>query len=441
MPKAGYDGYQRGMLLRPGPRLSPPGYVRGALNLAMVGGQVRSRPGIKPAHGAAFPNPVRGGGVHIRSDGTRDYLVASGAALYRMPLYGDPELLALTGLPSTEQTRLDPTAGVRFLSLSGADNTTFIYDGVNPNLKWNGTDLQKMGLPIPAAPAVPVLHAGAEIGAGTYDYYQTVRNSVASESEISQARRVVLAAGAQGRIFAPPVDGVDFDDPQVTRWSLYRTTSGGATPFLVGTADLGISISDHLPDVTFDTGTPAETVVNFKPRGLFTALAEHQSLLWGVDTDDRNLLRFTWGTAEYMAPEGWPPERALPIAHGDGDEITAIVSFHEWLVVFKQLSTWGVTGSLQTEYTVLPVLAATGGSRLGIGCIAAGAILHLENEIIFPSRDGVYAISRFASANGGLKATKISDAIDSLYNCANFALGASAVYDRQKQTYVFFGHG
>jgi len=448
MPKVGFDGYQRGMLLRQGPRLTPPGFVRGALNLAMVGGRIRSRPGLKPAHGAAFPFPIRGAGTHYRSDGTRDYLVASGAAMYRMPLYGDPILLPLTGLPSTEQTRVDPTGGVRFLSLSGADNTTFIFDGVNPNLKWNGTALSKMGLPTPALPDAPIADAGVAIGKGTYDYYQTVRSAV-HESELSNGTRVTLAAGTAGLRFTFPVNGVDFDDPQVTRWSLYRTQAGGAQRFLVGSADLGVVINDHLTDLVLGAGEPAEELVNMPPddpngprlASRFVVLAEHQALVWGVDDLDRSMVRFSYGTAEYMAPEGWPVERLLPVAHGDGDEITALVSFHEWLVVFKQLSTWGITGSLDTTFQVIPVLAATGGTRLGIGCIAADAILHLENELIFPSRDGFYLISRFASAQGGLQATKISDPIDGLYSCTNFALGSAAVYDRSKRAYVFFGYG
>ena len=445
MPKVGFDGYQRGMLLRKTPRAIPPGFVRGALNLVMVGGRVRSRPGLKPAHGAAFPSAVRGAGTHYRSDGTRDYLVASGAAIYRMPLYGDPVALSLAGLPSTEQTRVDPTAGCRFLSLSGADNTSFIFDGVNTNLKWNGTSLSKMGLPTPAVPDAPIAAGGTSIGAGARDYYQTTRSAV-HESELSAATRVTQV-GAGGQTFNFPVNGVDFDDPQVTRWSLYRTQAGKADRRLVATADLGVTITDNLTDELLTAGRLAEQLVNtppdYAPRtgSRFIALAEHQSLVWGVDQLDRSLVRYSHGTSQYIAPEGWPVERVIPVAHGDGDEITAIVSFHEWLVVFKQLSTWAITGGLDTSYQVIPVLAATGGKRLGIGCIAADAILHLENEIIFASRDGFYLIERYASAQGGLNAKKLSDPIDLAYNCTNFALGASAIYDRSKQTYVFFGHG
>lgn len=444
MPKTSFDGYQRGMLVRDGPRVVPRGFVRGALNVAFPAGRIRSRPGLAPAHGAAFPDPVRGIGVHIRSDASRDYLVASGAALYRMPLYGDPILLSLATLPSTQQTRVDPTAGVRFLSLSGADSTTFIYDGVNPTVKWNGVTITKMGLPTPTAPAAPVPAGGTSIGRGIRDYFRTLKTPV-HEGDLSAATRVTQV-GVGGETFTSPVNGVDYDDPQVTKWVLYRTQAGGAKPFTVGEADIGLPITDNLTDEVLGAGAPAEQLVNRAPdaspfNGLFVALVEHQGLVWGVDTFDRSLVRFSWGTDQYMAPEGWPEERTIPVAHGDGDEITALASFYDWLVIFKQLSTWAIIGSLDAGYTVVPVLAASGGRRLGIGCIAADAVLHLENELIFPSRDGFYLIERFQGAQAGVNAKKISDPIDALYNCANFALGAAALYDRQKQIYVFFGHG
>jgi hypothetical protein len=444
VPRQSYDGYQRGMLARNGPRVAPRGFIRGALNVCFPAGRIRSRPGLAPAHGAAFPAPVRGMGVHIRTDASRDYLVASGAAMYRMPLYGDPILLSLAALPSTQNTRVDPTGGVRFLSLSGADSVTFIYDGVNPTIKWTGSTLTKMGLPTPTAPAIPTPTGGTSIGAGIRDYYRTLKTAY-HESDVSEARRV-QQVGAGGQIFTSPVNGVDYDDPQVTKWALYRTQAGGAKPFFIGEADLGLTITDNQTDEAMGDLYPADQLGNQPPdstpfSGLFIALVEHQSLVFGVDSFDRSLVRFSSGTDMYMVPEGWPEIRTIPIAHGDGDEITALASFFDWLVVFKQLSTWAIIGNLDVGYTVVPVLAASGGRRLGIGCIAADAVLHLENELIFPSRDGFYLIERFAGVQAGIAAKKISDPIDSIYNCANFSLGAAALYDRQKQVYCFMGHG
>jgi hypothetical protein len=312
---------------------------------------------------------------------------------------------------------------------------------VNPNLSWRGLALHKMGLPTPTVPAAPTPNVGTAIGAGQRNYFRTVRSAV-HESDVSPGLTVTQGATG-GQTFASPVDGVDYDDPQVTEWALYRTANfPAAKRFLIGIADIGLAIDDNTPDEIFSEGsTVAENLVNMGPPGLFLQLCEHLGLVWGFDTDDRNLLRFSYGTAEYMAPEGWPLERVVPVAHGDGDEMTAIVSFYEWLVVFKQLTTWAVIGGVDEGFKVIPVLAAAGGTRQGIGCTAPGGIIHKENELVFPSRDGFYQIDRFAGVQAGIAAKKISDAIDGLYSCTNFARGAAALYDRTHQTYFFFGNG
>jgi hypothetical protein len=41
----------------------------------------------------------------------------------------------------------------------------------------------------------------------------------------------------------------------------------------------------------------------------------------------------------------------------------------------------------------------------------------------------------------GIAAKKISDPIDELYACTNYARGSAALYDRQHQVYLFFGYG
>src|SRR5258708_4019545 len=129
MPTGALDGYQRGMLQRGGPPVAPQGLVPPAPNLPFPPRPLPPRPPPPPP-------------------------------------------------PSPQQPRVAPTAGVRFLSLSGADSTTFIYDGVNPTVKWNGVSITKMGLPTPTAPAAPTPNGGASIGRGTRDYYRTLKTAV-----------------------------------------------------------------------------------------------------------------------------------------------------------------------------------------------------------------------------------------------------------------------
>ena len=439
MPSQTFDTYPQGLLQREHPRATPPEFVREALNVAVVRGRWRSRPGVRPFTAAKSGGIIRGIHTHYRADGTRDFLSAAAALIQRNPPYGDPVTLPLTSMPSTEQTRVDPTAGVRFLSVSGTSGLTFIYDGVNPNLKWDGTALTKMGQPTPTnAPAAPTNIAGS-VNPGQRNYVYTLWTPY-HESEPSPVLAVTQAATG-GKRFASPANGVDFDDPQVTQWKLYATRAAGAQLFFVGKADLTVSIDHTVADNSLGPSS-LEQLVNDPPVGKFFTLVEHQSIVFGVDVTDRNLVRFCHSTKDYLAPEGWPFGNTVPVAHGDGDEIQLLASFGDQLIVFKRLGVWTISGSLNDGWNVNPVLASGGAQRTGIGCIAAGAVIHLENEIIFPSRDGFYVIERGSSLESQkVHARKISNAIDTLYACANFALGAAASYDRKRQVYIYWGHG
>jgi hypothetical protein len=437
MPFQTFDLETRGILNRNTARAVPPNYVKEALNLVAQHGRWRSRAGIRPFTGAKSAGIIRGAAYHYRSDGSRDVLTAAGATIQRNPPFGDPVTLPLTSLPATEQTRVDPTAGVRFLSISGTDALTFIYDGVNPNLKWAGTVLTRVGIVPPTAPAAPTNIAGS-VNPGQRKYVRTLWSPY-HESNPSDSI-TVTQVGTGGKRFTSPVQGVDFDDPQVTAWKLYATVAGGARFFFVGKADLGIVIDHTVADNALGP-TALEELVNETPDAKIVSAVEHNGRVFAVFANDRNVVRFCHGTGDYIAPEGWPLGNSLPVAHGDGDEIQLLVSFFEWLVVFKKRGTFSITGNINDGFQIKPVIAAGGALRTGIGCVAAGGVIHLENEIAFPSRDGFYVIERANSLTGGLQSTKISDAIDGIYRCTNFARGSAATYDRTRRIYTFWAHG
>lgn len=434
------DGFFRGILQRNHPRKRSAGWLDEALNVAFVGGIPVSRPGIRPFSGAPFAGPLKGIGFHISAAGQRELLAAPDNLLQRCLEGGDPVTLPLTSLPTVDQTRQIPER-VNFLSLSSGPNLTFIYDGINQNLKWDGVKLTKMGIATPPTPASPTTGAGL-IEAGTRSYVMTF-DSGTHESDPSpvDSPRVVVNNANESNTFASPTQGVDFDDPQVLTWKLYRTQAGGAAYRFIDEADIGVSITDNTPDETWSAGRPLQENVNTQPPGHATALAEHRAQLAGVFDDDENLVRFSYFDPDYMVPEGWPKDFVQPVAHGDGDHITALVSLYEMLIVFKEESTWAIIGDTFDQYSVVPVLAAGAGRHVGIGCFAPGSVLQVENAVMFASRDGIYRIDRFQTAVRGVEAVRLSGQIDSLYAAAKFSLGSATAFDRKKRVFVFFGHG
>lgn len=434
-----FDSYGRGILSRRHPRATHAGFCREALNLAFIGGTPVSRPGLKPYNAAPFSGRVVGQGWHVKSDGTRELIVAAGAAFQRAVPYGDPVNLALS-LPSTEPARTTPSRAF-FLSLSGGNNLTFIYDGTNTNLKYDGNQLTKMGLPEGPTPAAPSVIAGS-VDAGVHDFVMTLDSGFHEGNPSSTQRTVTVSGSTSGLRFASPVNGVDYDDPQVLQWRLWATIAGGKDYFFVGSADIGVAIDYTLSRDDLSARTTLEEFVNAAPIGPFIALCEHRGQLVGVNTADVNLLRFSHIDPQYSVPEGWPSDTVLPIAHGDGDEIAALASFHEWLVVFKRNGAWAVTGNTTDGFEVTPVLAAGGGHRIGIGVQNQGAILQIENEIFFASRDGIYALERVPTGmSGGVQAKRLSGPIDELYAAANFEFSGSVIFDRKRRLFGLMGHG
>lgn len=448
-----FDGYWRGILQRRTPRSQEAGWVDEALNVVFRGGAIQSRPGLRPFSGVPFSGNVRGYCFHVRVDGTREALVAAGAAFQRCTFGGDPIDIPLTGLPLYNQTRVEREK-VFFLSLSGGTNTTFIYDGVNPNVKWDGSVLSKMGLPDGPTPVVPADAAGL-ISKGTRRYVETLVSPY-HEGEISAVfREVTLATDNHSLTFASPTQTPDavgspatiaaaaaanqYDDPQVTKWRLWRTVgtvdNTGAQLRFIGEADIGTDIVDNVTDEVLGGNDVVERLVNKAPQAPIIAMVEHRGQLIAAMADDASILRFSNVDPDYMVPEGWPRNFVQPVSHGDGDLVTSLRSFNEWAVVFKSNSTHAIIGDAFKDYKIVPVLA--GGTRQGIGCGFPGSILQIENAVFFASRDGFYRIDR----GGNLTAVRISSAIDDLYSAVNFSLGSATFFDRKKRVFWFGGHG
>lgn len=444
-----FDGYCRGILQRKSPRSQAPGFLDEALNVQCRGGAIQGRPGIRPFNAVAFSGNVRGHGWHVKEDGTRELLVAAAAAFQRCSIGGDPIDIPLTGLPLYNQTRVEQEK-VNFLSLSGGTNTTFIYDGVNCNVKWDGTNLSKMGLPNGTTPQLDTDNAGS-ITKGLRHYVITLFTPY-HEGDVSLVPfDYTLSTDGHSLTFNSPVqtpDGVgtttsidsaaaagEYDDPQVTNWRLWRTVKDGAQYRFIGEASIGAQIVDNVTDEALGGADVVEKLVNGPPQAPIVALVEHRGQLVATMADEPSLLRFSNFDPDYMVPEGWPRSFVQPVAIGDGDVITAMRSFNEWCVVFKTNSTHAITGDTFKDFTITPVIAS--GTRQGIGCGFPSAVLQADNAVFFASRDGIYRIDR----EGNLSAQRLTDTIDDLYAAANFSLGSATFFDRKKRLFVFMGHG
>lgn len=140
-----------------------------------------------------------------------------------------------------------------------------------------------------------------------------------------------------------------------------------------------------------------------------------------------------------------------------GDSITGIIEFQDTIVVFKERSIWQVTLATSGDIVVPTIKMLI----RGVGCISHRTIKHVENDIFFLSRKGVFTLGNEANFLNVLRTNELSARIrpifatltttqlasacavyqDNKYRLAYPAAGSvknnkEAVYDRERLGWV-----
>lgn len=83
----------------------------------------------------------------------------------------------------------------------------------------------------------------------------------------------------------------------------------------------------------------------------------------------------------------------VDIDKDSGDVITGIIEFQDVIVVFKERSVWQVTLAASGEVVIPTVKLVV----RGIGCVSHRTIKHVENDVFYLSRKGVYTLGNEAN--------------------------------------------
>lgn len=416
-------------------------------NVVLDAGLPRPRPGVRRINTTLVGDGTRtvyGLGVWRDAVNGDLLLIASGSKLQTMPINGGAASDMTTSYPSG--FRSSPTgARTIFTQLGGQ---VYIVNGTDENVKYNGTDLTRMGIVAPASLSAPTKSAGGITG--TRQYIATLVSDTAHKSAESAGTPAlsVTYSTEQGSFSSPSVPS---SDPQVDRWNLYATpTTGGSTFFRVNTnpETLATAIVDNFSDIdlaaSLSTLDPSAGVV---PDGNFSLLTAHQGTLVGVTADDPNTLKWSGLGLDlggiFFQPESWPAVNTLPFGEQGGTKITALVSFFEWLLVFQDFGAWSIRGTLSdsSDRVVAPLLVAP--DNTGVGVSDQGNVASAENKVLFAAKDGIYQVSREIISGDvpDLSVLRVSDNVDALYKKIDFDKGGVSLYDRDERRYIFFGAG
>lgn len=241
------------------------------------------------------------------------------------------------------------TGGDTLPAFAVANDLLFICNGIEAK-KFDGTDVTDFGLDQPPTPTVSGTGAGAVISAGDWDVLLTHYNSnTGHESQISDSASVTLTPGQALR-----VQWTDPSDDQVTHTRVYIRQQALGPNFYLLVSDAtpapdgthfgfapGVTATDiNVPDSVYENLTilSPEVNKNFPPPSGAKSPTWHKSRMFVHDGAS-----LYWSDIE--KPEAFNLEDAVePVNPDDGDEIVALHSTDDILLIFKRKSTWALVG-------------------------------------------------------------------------------------------------
>ena len=340
---------------------------------------------------------------YIKSDQSRKQLATTtkGFYLYNSPIGNAWNALDLTGAGG------DRTGAATDLFDGVILNDIFYCgNGVDANLKYDGTTVMNMGITGPSAAQTSSFAAAAGVAGaltGTYSYKVTYYNStLGHESNPSDdntaARSVSVTVAAQKvNLTGIPVSA----DPQVNKRKIYRTTaSGGIWLYLTTIADNSTTTyTDNAADTTL--GVAIDTTGNGVPP-TFAFIEIWNGYVFMVA---KNSSRVYFSKAGY--PNAVDSNDYRDLDANDGTVITGLKRIQDTLVVYKNSSIWNAYGSDRNTFGFTRRVHEIGSSsNQGIVPVPG------KNIHIFPSTDCFHSYNGIAESIVGIGVQKDYQALN-----------------------------
>jgi len=193
--------------------------------------------------------------------------------------------------------------------------------------------------------------------------------------------------------------------------------------------------TDNIPDTALGSQM-REFLDNTIPDSVeVIASWPHANRLMGIDrlrnavvfSDEFDLLE------GFLKGEAWPVNNQIFVNYDDGDPLVGIAPFFDSQLIFKERSIWRIIG-IPPNIAIEPVSFRA--DQTGIGTFNQKAIVVDQNEVMFPSLDGVYHVSRYEGVQQGFQSQRLSRAIDGLWTTINRATFSPA--DIEKRSHAVF---
>jgi len=360
-----------GLDLRRSPTLVAENRARVMRNFAL------SEPGalvVRPGYMAFSSNSLGSlriqGGQRAYLASTQISLVAYDGAVYELRDAGN---INSTAVYST----ISPTNPVFF----PYDRTLVaVMDGANrPRKSTDGISWQLMGLDAAVSASTLSSVAGGSLSASEFEVSFSYKDrGLAHESNIS----TFLSTRLLGATGALHVEVPNSTDPQTDAIVLYarNKTAGETVLRKVSSAAVQGGLSSTYRITSSGWSANDEAPTNHNAPGAYEFGVVWKNRWWAKSNVVGNRLHFT----ELFQPQSWPTLFYIDIPFERGDEITALISQGDTLLVFGQSKVFLIIGQTSLDFEVRPSAGAQA------GCLGPRAVEVIEQGVLHASAEGLF---------------------------------------------------
>jgi len=282
-------------------------------------------------------------------------------------------------------------------------NHYYMANGTDSVQVYNGTSVWDIGYPIPTSncsAAQDGTTGGLE--AKTYKYKITYYYADGESNCCSDVTSQLAVAGKSIALTDIPIDG----GTRVTQRKIYRTTGDGSTYKLLTT--LSDNTTEEYTDSIADSGLGADMDTDNDTPPVLKYVVNHKGRLWGMgDPDHPSRVYYS----KALHPESFPPLYYWDAGTDDGTIGTGLNINLGMLVIFKDYSTWIISGDTPTGTSPDMELI---NANPRVGCVSFKTMAHAGNDLIFLSPNlGVQRLHRIILATTEtMDVEALSDKID-----------------------------
>jgi len=278
-------------------------------------------------------------------------------------------------------------------------NHYYMANGSDPVQVYDGTSVWDIGYPIPTS-VISLAKDGTTGGleAKVYKYKYTYYYSDGESNSCAAEYSITPDASKSVAITNIPAIG-----GRITSIKIYRTIGNGSTYKLlttVTTTTYTDSIADSGLGADMDTDNDIPNVCHYA--------VNHKGRLWlAGDPDHPSRLYYS----KSLHPESFPALYYWDVGEDDGTIITGLTINLGMLVIFKNYSTWIISGDLPTG-TGADMALDNANPR--VGCVSFKTMAHAGNDLLFLSPNlGVQRLHRVILATTEtMDVEALSDKID-----------------------------